>query len=141
MSEQAQGSNFAALPRSGQAAPERADSTELVLHAITELMRCQREILETVQRLEVSLDELHDRLEARAPGPVDPSAPADEVDDVSPAALAPGEHAHRAAPREEELLRAIQRTVSGGEPEAGERGRERARPARQPAPETCHRTR
>lgn len=79
----------------------------LLLSAVTELIRFQREVLQCVQRLEVSLDELHDRLEARAPlpGPHDESRLTVSAADIKPSTPDEG------ARSDEELLRAIQDTL------------------------------
>lgn len=80
---------------------------ELLLSAVTELIRFQREVLQCVQRLEVSLDELHDRLEARAPPPGahDGSPPIARAADIKPSTP------YECARSDEELLRAIQDTL------------------------------
>lgn len=80
---------------------------ELLLSAVTELIRFQREVLQCVQRLEVSLDELHGRLEARAqpPGAHDESPPIASAADIKPSTP------YECARSDEELLRAIQDTL------------------------------
>lgn len=77
---------------------------ELLLSAVTELIRFQREVLQCVQRLEVSLDELHDRLEACAPlpGAHDESPPTASAADIKTRTP------YECARSDEELLRAIQ---------------------------------
>jgi hypothetical protein len=86
---------------------DQHSEVELLLSAVTELSRFQREVLQCVQRLEVSLDELHDRLEARArpPGAHDESPPAASAADIKPST------SYECARSDEDLLRAIQDTL------------------------------